>query len=60
MVTGVAQVDLAALQVWVVVVVVAAVADLAMMTTKTKTKIKSGKTGLPEGREGNQRMTLET
>jgi hypothetical protein len=58
-VTGVAQVDLAALQVWVVVVV-AAVADLAMMTTKTKTKIKSGKTGLPEGREGNQRMTLET
>ena len=53
MVTGVAQVDLAVLQVWVVVVVAAAVAaDLTMMTTKTK--IKSGKTGSLGGREGTR------
>lgn len=52
MVTGVAQVGLAALQVWVVVAV-AAVADLTMMMT-TKMKTKSGKIGLLEGREGTR------
>ena len=50
--TGVVQVDLAALQVWVVVV--AAVADLTMMMTKTKTKTEGGKAGLLEGREGTR------
>ena len=53
MVTGVAQVDLAALQVWVAAAAVVAVADLTMMMT-TKMKTKSGKTGLLEGREGTR------
>jgi hypothetical protein len=46
----VAQVDLAALQVWVVA---APMSDLAMMMM-TKTKTKSGKAGLLEGREGTR------